>query len=140
MQRPLLGAVFAFLLLSSCAQTSPPEVESEKLQHVYYHRRGGFAGVDDRVEVQPDGHVGIVKRGQPPHEYQLSRDQVRILRDAFNGWSSLRAEYPASEASRDHYDYEVRYGGRTVRGSDANTELPYQLRNVWMTIEAISQQ
>jgi hypothetical protein len=65
---------------------------------------------------------------------------VKILRDALNGWSSLRAEYPAPEASRDHYEYEVRYGGRTVRGSDASPELPYQLRNVWMTIEAISQQ
>lgn len=128
-----------FVLLTSCASQPAPS-EPTTLQHVWYHRTGGIAAVDDRVEIQPDGHVGVVKRGQPPKEFQLTRDQVTILRDAFGGWSLLRSDYPAPRGSADQFQYEVKYGGRTVTGSEASPDLPASLRNVWFNIEAISQQ
>jgi hypothetical protein len=134
----LLTAPFLILLASCAAQQGPHEPTT--LQHVWYHRTGGMAAVDDRVEIQPDGHVGVVKRGLPPHEAQLTRDQVTVLRDAFRGWSSLRPDYPAPRGAADQYQYEVKYGGKTVTGTDASPDLPNSLRNVWFNIEAISQQ
>lgn len=128
------------LALPSCAPAPKQPPGPQGLQHVFYHRTGGIAGVDDRVEIQPDGHVGVVRRGQRPREFPLTREQVKLLRDALENFASFKREYPAPPRSADPFRYVLRYGGKTVTASEANSNVPPPLREAWLMLDAIAQQ
>jgi hypothetical protein len=135
---PRLVCAAILLIVASCTHAPKESPDAASLKHVYYHRTGGIAGVDDRVEITPDGKVGIARRGQVPHELQLTRDQVTLLREAFRGFDTLRSDYPAPRGAADDFQYEVRYGAKTVTGRDTSVDLPPQLRDIWLRIEAIA--
>ena len=132
---------FALLLLaSSCTQSSKAPPEPAGLQHIFYHRTGGIAGVDDRVEIQPDGRVGVIRRNERPREFQLTRDQIALLRNQLSGFASFESHYPKPERVADDFQYVLRYGGRTVTASDANRNVPDRLRAAWQSLDAIALQ
>ena len=114
-----LTCVALLLLASSCAQSSKTLPEPAGLQHIFYHRTGGIAGVDDRVEIQPDGRAGVIRRNARPREFQLTRDQIVLLRNQLSGFASLESHYPKPERLADDFQYVLRYGSRTVTARNA---------------------
>ena len=134
-----LFAIALLLLVGSCTQSKTPS-EPAGLQHVFYHRTGGIAGVDDRVEIQPDGRVGVIRRNERPREFQLTRDQIALLRNQLSGFASFESHYPKPEPVADDFQYVLRYGGRTVTASDANRNVPDRLRVAWQSLDAIALQ
>ena len=135
-----LFAIALLLLVGSCTQSSRTPAEPAELQHIFYHRSGGIAGVDDRVEIQPDGRVGVIRRNERPREFQLTRDQIALLRNQLSGFASFESRYPKPERVADDFQYVLRYGGRTVTASDANRNVPERLRVAWQSLDAIALQ
>jgi len=134
-----LTCVALLLLVSSCTQSKTPP-DPAGLQHIFYHRAGGSAGVDDRVEIQPDGRVGVIRRNERPREFQLTRDQIALLRNQLSGFASFESHYPKPERVADDFQYVLRYGGRTVTASDANRNVPDGLRIAWQLLDGIALQ
>jgi hypothetical protein len=140
MTKRRLICVALLLLVSSCTQSSKAPAEPAALQHIFYHRTGGIAGVDDRVEIQPDGRIGVIRRNERPREFQLTRDQIALLHNQLSGFASLESHYPKPERIADDFQYVLRYGGRTVTASDANPNVPDKLRIAWQSLDAIALQ
>jgi hypothetical protein len=130
----------SLLLGASCANAPHGSPEYKTLQHVYYHRTGGIAGVDDRVEIQPDGLVGVIRRNERPREFPLTRDQVTLLREQLRDFGKWESHYPRPPRAADNFEYELRYGGRTIHASDANPNVPDGLRAAWQSLDAIALQ
>jgi len=135
-----LFCTVSLLLLASCASVPYDPPEYKTLQHVYYHRTGGFAGVDDRVEIQPDGRAGVIRRNERPREFPLTRAQVDLLRDQLRDFRKWESHYPKPPRGADNFEYELRYGGRTIHASDANPNVPEKLRAAWQSLDAIALQ
>src|SRR5204863_1783942 len=65
------------------------------LQRIYYHRTGGFAGTNDRVDINPDGTYVTSGRMMGDHRGRLSDAQIAQLIALFDGWETLKSKYPA---------------------------------------------
>jgi hypothetical protein len=139
-QHPLLFVGALLLLLPSCAKTQKPAPEPAMLQHIAYHRSGGIAGFDDRLEIQPDGRAAVAKRGSKPYDLRLTQAQLDRLREQFAGLSTLQSDYPAPPRAADDFKYELTYGDRRVTASEANADVPQRLRELWSALDAIALQ
>ena len=128
------------LLVTSCAKKPKPVTEPAELQHLVYHRTGGFAGVDDRLEIKPDGRAGGARRGERPRELRLTRTQTTLIADALRGFESLESNYPAPRGAADGFNYELRYGRKRVTASEANPDVPPRLREALLMLDAVLQQ
>jgi hypothetical protein len=138
MARYSLMYVVLLVLLPACASEPKSPEEPAGLQRIYCHRTGGLAGVDERVEIQPDGRYGVSRRGEPPHEGKLTRDQIALLAGQFRTFGTLRGDYPPPPRMVDDFRYELTYGDRRVTASDANPHVPQRLRDLWGAVEAIA--
>lgn len=136
----LVGVLVLLPLLPSCAKTHDPAPEPATLQRIVYHRTGGIAGFDDRLEIQPDGSAAIAKRGAKPYDLRLTQAQLERLREQFAGFSTLQSDYPAPPRAADDFKYELTYGDRRVTASEANADVPQRLRDLWSALDAIALQ
>jgi hypothetical protein len=66
---------------------------------------------------------------------RLTAEQIAGLSKLFDGWQKLKPTYPGVP---DGPDFEIRYGGRTVR-SGAGTIEPKTLRAIRERLEALAE-
>jgi hypothetical protein len=141
MKRPLIIVVALLLcILPSCTKTQKPAPEPATLQRIVYHRTGGIAGLDDRLEIQPDGRAAVAQRGSKPYDLRLTQAQLDRLREQFIGFSTFQSDYPAPPRAADDFKYELTYGERRVTASEANADVPQRLRELWSALDAIALQ
>ncbi|MFI7547020.1 hypothetical protein [Actinoplanes sp. NPDC049599] len=72
-------------------------------------RRGGFAGVDDRVLITADGTAVVTRRGRPPVRSSLPTATMADLRQLLKA-PELAGRAPRTEATvvcSDGYEYEI---------------------------------
>lgn len=102
-----------------------------------YVRGGGFAGVQDRLVVQPDGSAELVVRGHDAEELSLSEDELDELIGALDG--ARLEDLPANSTSKppvaDAFSYEVSYGNERVRTDDPSA--PSQLGSLLTQLDRV---
>jgi hypothetical protein len=108
--------------------------QASALPLVDYHRSGGFAGVQDRLSVQPDGRVSRRTRSGECAS-TLSAQELGDLRAALDqaGFASLQSSPRPS--GNDFFHYTVTYQGRTVRTYD--TVVPPSLKPALTRLNAL---
>lgn len=92
---------------------------------VDYQRSGGFAGFDDHLTVDAQGHAVLTRR-RGKFEFDLSRDEMTQLQAALRD-ADLASIPPKSDKRPvpDQFSYVLSYLGHTVRTSDS--ALPQRL-------------
>ena len=97
---------------------------------VQFGRQGGFAGVDDRIVVQPDGAYQITRKGGGTRTGTLPAAELTHLRSVLEGahFRDIPAVNPAPSELRDGFTYHVVYAGHDVQAADG--ALPDALRDV----------
>jgi hypothetical protein len=86
-------------------------------------RRGGFAGVDDRVLITADGTAVVTRQGRPPVRTSLPAATMADLRRLLEA-PDLAGRAPATDASavcNDGYEYEIVSPSATTIVHDCNT-------------------
>jgi len=97
---------------------------------VQFGRQGGFAGVDDRIVVQPDGAYQITRKGGGTRTGTLPAAELTHLRSVLEAahFRDIPAVNPAPSEMRDGFTYHVVYAGHEVLAADG--ALPDALRDV----------
>ena len=97
---------------------------------VQFGRQGGFAGVDDRIVVQPDGAYQITRKGGGTRTGTLPAAELTHLRSVLEAahFRDIPAVNPAPSELRDGFTYHVVYAGHDVQAADG--ALPDALRDV----------
>ncbi len=113
---------------SSGAPTTPGARMTEGLaQPLVLQRGGGVAGLQDRVEVRPDGTYTVTSKGRAPVTRQLGEGQlaavVHALADARLGELDAAA---ASPTRSDELAYTITADGQTYHVSE--TQAPASVR------------
>lgn len=84
---------------------------------VTFVRSGGFAGMEDRLEIRRDGGARVEGRGQEPRDFQVPADELATLEAELEAadFPHLEPSYRNDPPIADGYVYEVTYDGWTVR-------------------------
>lgn len=129
-----LSALLACLLIAGgsfagCAVAAKPGVLIE------YHRSGGFAGLDERLAVTPDGKATLTRGGRTL-TFDLTPEALRDLQRIFEeaAFPTLRSRYLPDRKGNDLFEYVITCRGHTVRTMD--TAVPESLQPV---IQALNQ-
>jgi hypothetical protein len=105
---------------------------------VEYSRQGGFAGVDDRLVVEPDGSFTVSHRGGAVSRGRVSPADLTKLRQVLE--ASHFGQIPAMTTSggmADAFTYHVVYAEHDVTAADGG--VPAALRPVLAELEEILQ-
>jgi hypothetical protein len=120
-------ALFA-IALAACAPSATPVSPTVPMQPtpIDYQRIGGFAGLNDHLTVDLDGHVRLTRR-TGNFEFDLSRDELGAIQAALQtaGWSLLPENSMPLGVPADGFSYTITYQGHTVKTAD--TAIPKQL-------------
>ena len=94
---------------------------------VEFWRTGGFAGMNDHLEVYPDGSVSLTRK-EYSVRFTLSEADLGTLNSLLqeSGFMALSSEYRAAPGSADLFLYQVRAHGKTVLAED--TVIPGSLQ------------
>ncbi len=110
---------------ASPTPTPLPPVSQPSVAPVDFQRSGGFAGFDDHLTVDAQGHALLTRR-RGKFEFDLSRDEMTRLQAALR--DAHLASIPPKSDKRpvpDEFSYVLSYQGYTVQTSD--TALPQKL-------------
>lgn len=135
MQRSLrMTALWIFLssvALVACAgmsaPSSPTATTSDSSLMVEYRQNGGFAGLDDRLEIRNNGQATLTTRGKTAH-FTLrpaTLDTLRASLDAAD-FAKLGGKHVPAKPGADLIEYVVTYRGNTV--TTADTAIPAGLQ------------
>jgi hypothetical protein len=113
--RSALGVAIALLALSGCGEDSPSATLSGPLSYV---RSGGIAGETQVLTIQPDGggkvtsDLGGTEQASDFALDDTQREEIaKLVNDADLATVKAREAPPVA----DGYQYELSYGGDTVR-------------------------
>jgi hypothetical protein len=123
--RVLLNVV-ALVLVAAASGCAKPTSASVFLE---YQRSGGFAGLDDRLLITPNGNATLTRHSQRT-EFVVTRaalDQLQTLLEQA-GFARLSGEYLPARTGADLLEYMISYQGHTVRTKD--TAVPEALQPV----------
>jgi hypothetical protein len=105
-------------------------------QPVVLQRTGGVAGLDDRLEVRPDGTCTVTTKGKPPVTRQLSEAELATIVDALQeAHLATLATRPASPPRSDELTYTIAAGGTTFRTTE--TAAPDAVRPLLRELGAL---
>jgi hypothetical protein len=141
--RVILG-VAVMMGAASCTGGKPaPEAQARPaeqavLPNITLRRVGGVAGFDDRILINTRGDIATSGRAIGNRLGRLTAEQTAQLKDLFAGFERLEGAYPPPEGVRDDLQYQVTYGGKVVRASTANEQLPQQFRAIVQVLEQIA--
>ncbi|MCW2642782.1 MAG: hypothetical protein JWP76_5088 [Dactylosporangium sp.] len=120
------------------ATATPEGAATPAAYLVEYGRRGGLAGVDDRLVVQPDGSFTISHRGGTVSHGRMSPADLTKLRQVLE--ASHFGQIPVMTASggvADAFTYHVVYAEHEVTAADGG--VPAALRPVLAELEELLQ-
>lgn len=87
---------------------------------------GGFAGVNDRIEVQPDGSYTVTSKGKTPRQGKLDERQLSTIAGEVDeaDLPKLSAQPPvtATVTQSDQFTYALSADGATLKATE--TTLP----------------
>jgi len=116
----LVVVVLLASVLVGCGEESL--ADDPAIGTIEYGRGGGFAGIGERLRVEPNGSAEfVVERGiDPPDRYEFSLDSESLAE-----LDDLLAEYPLDSVPEprgsecaDCFGYSISYGGAGVSGDD----------------------
>jgi hypothetical protein len=119
-------------------ETKPIADDRPVLQSIALRRVGGVAGFDDRILINAQGEAITSGRAFGMRYGRLSDEQSGQLATLFTGFDQLSSAYPPPPGVRDDLQYQVTYGGKVIRASFANEQLPEQLRAIVQELEKIA--
>jgi hypothetical protein len=116
MRSYVAGALTA-LAIASCTPARPVHADatqppSRLASAIEYRRSGGFAGVEDRILVAPDGELEVRDRQGHRRTARLSAGDLSELATLVSGWKELRS--PPTPVPADAFAYAITYDGLTV--------------------------
>lgn len=127
--RPSIATVLAVLFAAGCASSTPVHAassDSPLASAIEYRRSGGFAGVDDRIVVSPEGELEVRDRQNHRRSARLSPGDLQELASLLSGWKDVRA--PGDPAPPDAFFYAITYDGVTVTAVEfANAPRAFDL-------------
>ncbi|GGQ72372.1 hypothetical protein [Couchioplanes azureus] len=101
------------------SSASPAAPGAQALFPLAIHRRGGFAGVDDRASVAADGSVVVTRRGKGTVRTSLPAGTMAELRRLLTA-PDLRAAPSNAPVCNDGYEYAFTSPSSTAVGYDCN--------------------
>jgi hypothetical protein len=136
----LASAVLAFAVTGGVAaeRPAPSPTPTPVPSLVDYRRTGGFAGVDDRVQVTPTGAVAVTDRQGARVKGQLTPQELGALQDLFAGWEELSASKRPTGAAPDAYVWEIQFKGRSVHVAESDGGVPPVFERVRVRIEELA--
>lgn len=90
---------------------------------IQYSRSGGFAGVTEKMTIQPDGR-GETSTLTRKRSFKLTAEQRRDLAAAVRKADLEHAKSPKSGPGADALNYSIRYQGHRVGWSDLSDAPP----------------
>lgn len=126
----LLGGLFSCASVRTSgadpttAPTTRPASRPAILSGASYHRAGGFAGTDDRIEIGGDGSMVVTGKLMGHKVGQLTEDQLAPLIRAAEHWPELADVYTAQKGAADDFVVTIRLGEKSVTASDAADGVP----------------
>lgn len=105
---------------------------------IYYHKSGGFAGVNDSLTIYKNGNVHFTQKAQR-REFKMDSLRMGNLHQVLNNidFQGLRSEYLASRRARDLFEHEIIYGQYNIRMQD--TAIPESLESLVTLLNQIVQ-
>jgi hypothetical protein len=90
-------------------------------------RTGGIGGLNDRLELRPDGTYTVTSKGKPPVTRQLSEGQLAAIVNDLQAADlpHLSTQSPTERRS-DQFTYVLRYDGTTFTATE--TTAPDEVR------------
>jgi hypothetical protein len=104
-----------------------------------YHRTGGFAGVDELLQINEDGTARVTRRGTTS-EIRVDQAKMKELQQALDDaqFTTLNSRYMPAQAGADLFEYSITYAGHTVQTAD--TAVPAVLQPVIQILNTIVSQ
>lgn len=132
-------------LVVGCVQPGPDERLATPdapagFQNLSLKREGGLTGGADRLLINNTGAVAASGRTWGSRQARLSRQRMAELTELLSGFHAFNAMYPPPEGARDDHRYLIVYGASVVRVSDANPQVPEQLRVIIRELERLAEE
>ncbi|MEV6600023.1 hypothetical protein AB0M36_24675 [Actinoplanes sp. NPDC051346] len=99
---------------------APDPAPAEKLFPLAVHRRGGFAGVDDRASIAADGSVVVTRRGRAAVRTSLPATTMTQLRRLLAAPDLRGTPSDAPAVCNDGYEYEFTSPSATLLVHDCD--------------------
>ncbi len=131
-------ALVLTLGVAACDDTTPTRGEPEIPRTLLtYQRSGGFAGLNQRLEVLADGTATLEGTGGKSSEFEVSDEHVRRLTDTLEDIDWARAaDEPENTVCADCFIYDIAYEGRRV-STPAIGNSGRELRDLLSLLNAI---
>lgn len=125
---------FLFLTVGCVAPLQPQAASSG--YWLEYHRTGGFAGVDEMLQINEDGTARVI-RGGTTSELVVDKATMQELQRALDDaqFTTLNSRYMPAQAGADLFEYSITYAGHTVQTAD--TAIPEALQPVIQILNTI---
>lgn len=132
-----LSLIVAVGFLAGCATAPTPTVpaplptqpSSASASTIEYRRSGGFAGFNDALTIDAQGHATVTRRTGKA-EFDLTVDErnrlVTVFRDV--GFASIPEDSTRKPLVPDEISYVIMYQNHTVKTSD--TAMPDKLQPI----------
>ncbi|SRR5258706_3719942 len=113
--------------------------QHESLRPIDYTRTGGLLGTEDHIHILPSGEIRVRGRMLGNAHGRLTDDQLRELAELFEGWDQLAPHYPSPPNTADAHEFEIQYGHKKVRATEASEHLPPQFTRIREKLESLAQ-
>lgn len=115
-------------------QPAPTTAASVIDQPILYHRTGGFAGVDERLVIWPDGYVQMASRHGPALLGASSHEHVQRLEPLLRNFQRLSSRTNPAVAM-DTFHHTIIYRGKSVSADDVS--MPPEMRHIVDAIQTL---
>lgn len=106
------------------------EVVNSLRTEITYVRSGGFGGFFDEVTVAPDGVLMAAGSTFGDVTRMISEEETSELLRLVTGWDDIAEVTRDDNECCDQFEHGITYDGRTLRYSDATSNVPPELRAI----------